>query len=417
MRSVHKTEIAIIGAGPAGLAAAVAAAQRGRDVVCIERDDRPGGILSQCIHDGFGLFRYRKALTGPEYAAREIERCELLGIPILCDRYVHSIERTEDGFSLKTIGHGTLQRIECRALILAMGCRERAAGALSIPGTRPAGIYSAGTAQRLMNLQNTRVGSRFVIIGSGDIGLIMARRLTLEGSRVEAVVEIQPYPGGLERNIRQCLEDYSIPLLLDTSIVRITGEKRVESIIVAPRTADGLPDIARVREIPCDSILFSVGLIPENELSREAGCRIDPNTFGPIVDSDLMTSVPGIFACGNVLQVHDIADHVSQEAAYAGNRAADWCAGHTPSSSLRIDPGMGIRCCVPQLLIPGRDQHISLRVSEPMRRGKVSLLDENEREIISWEREYLTPSELLTLTLKAGKTPEQGLLEVRCERT
>ena len=314
-------DIVIVGGGPAGLAAALAARENGvADILILEREDRLGGILNQCIHNGFGLHTFQEELTGPEYAARYIEKVEELQIPyklqtmvlnIMPDKRVAAMNR-EDG----------LFEVQAKAVILAMGCRERPRGALNIPGFRPAGIYTAGTAQRLVNIEGFLPGRKIVILGSGDIGLIMARRLTLEGARVQAVVEILPKSGGLQRNIAQCLEDFDIPLLLRHTVVDIKGRERVSGVIVSAVDEQGKPIPGTGQEYDCDTLLLSVGLIPENELTRELGARMDPATHGPVVNEKLETTIPGVFACGNVLHVHGLVDSVSEEAAEAGKNAA-----------------------------------------------------------------------------------------------
>ena len=313
-------DIVIVGGGPAGLAAALAARENGvADILILEREDQLGGILNQCIHNGFGLHTFQEELTGPEYAARYIEKVEELQIPyklqtmvlnIMPDKRVAAMNR-EDG----------LFEVQAKAVILAMGCRERPRGALNIPGFRPAGIYTAGTAQRLVNIEGFLPGRKIVILGSGDIGLIMARRLTLEGARVQAVVEILPKSGGLQRNIVQCLEDFDIPLLLRHTVVDIKGRERVSSVTVSAVDEQGKPIPGTGQEYDCDTLLLSVGLIPENELTRELGARMDPATHGPVVNEKLETTIPGVFACGNVLHVHGLVDSVSEEAAEAGKNA------------------------------------------------------------------------------------------------
>ncbi len=318
-------DVAVIGGGPAGLAAALSAKKSGANsVLVIERDNRLGGILNQCIHSGFGLHRFKAELTGPEYAQRYIDLTKDSGIEFMLNTIVLDVNKDR---VLKCASSDGLKFIEAKSIIFAMGCRERSRGAMNIPGYRPAGIYSAGTAQRLMNIEGLMPARKAVIVGSGDIGLIMARRLSLEGAKVEACVEIMPYSGGLKRNIVQCLDDYGIPLLLSHTITKIYGKKRVEGVDISKVDANMniIPDTER--HIDCDTLLFSVGLIPENELSRNLGLSIDSRTKGPFVDKNLMTEVPGIFACGNVLHVHDLADNVSLEAERAGKAAAEYALG------------------------------------------------------------------------------------------
>ena len=340
-------ELVIIGGGPAGLAAAVAARKAGiQDVLILERDNELGGILNQCIHNGFGLHTFKEELTGPEYAGRFIEQVKELEIPyklntmvmdLAADKTVTAMNR-EDG----------LFQLHPKAVILAMGCRERPRGALGIPGYRPAGIYTAGTAQRLVNMEGFMPGRKVVILGSGDIGLIMARRMTLEGAEVKVVAELMPYSGGLKRNIVQCLDDFGIPLKLSHTVVDIKGKKRVEGITLA-KVANGKPIPGTEEFYECDTLLLSCGLIPENELSRSADVALSPLTNGPLVGEDLQTNIPGIFAAGNVLHVHDLVDHVSNESFKAGKAAADYVQGKEHTGRLiAVKDGAGVRGAVPQ---------------------------------------------------------------------
>ena len=328
-------DVAIIGGGPAGLAAALSAKESGaKSVLVIERDNRLGGILNQCIHSGFGLHRFKSELTGPEYAQKYIDLTKDKGIEFMLNTIVLDVNKDR---VIKCACEDGLKFIEAKAVVFAMGCRERSRGAMNIPGFRPAGIYSAGTAQRLMNIEGLMPAKKAVIVGSGDIGLIMARRLSLEGAKVEACVEIMPYSGGLKRNIVQCLDDYGIPLLLSHTITKIYGKKRVEGVDIAKvdENMNVIPDTER--HIDCDTLLFSVGLIPENELSKNLGLNIDPRTKGPFVDANLMTEAPGVFACGNVLHVHDLADNVSLEAERAGKAAAEYALNQNESSWVQAD--------------------------------------------------------------------------------
>ena len=324
--------IVIIGGGPAGLAAAISAAEQGeKDILILERDRELGGILNQCIHNGFGLHTFQEELTGPEYAARYIEKVERMGIPYLTDTMVLDLS-PEKVVTAVSPTEGIFQ-IQAQAVILAMGCRERPRGALNLPGYRPAGIYTAGTAQRLVNVEGRMPGREVVILGSGDIGLIMARRMTLEGAKVKVVAELMPYSGGLKRNIVQCLEDFGIPLKLSHTVVAIHGKERLTGVTLAQVDHDGRPVPGTEEEYSCDTLLLSVGLIPENELSKNAGVALSSATSGPVVDESFQTSVNGIFACGNVLHVHDLVDFVSEEAANAGRRAAEYARETSEESS------------------------------------------------------------------------------------
>ena len=342
-------DLVVIGAGPAGMAAAIAAAAAGtRSIVLIERNNELGGILQQCIHNGFGLRYFKEELTGPEYAQRFIDLVnQFPQITVKTETMVIEITSAK-----QVIAIGAKDGLVCyqaKAVILAMGSRERPRGTINIPGTRPAGIYTAGTVQRLMNIEGYLPGEQAVILGSGDIGLIMARRLTLEGVKVLAVVELMPYSSGLTRNVVQCLHDYNIPLLLHHTVVDIIGDKRVEAVKVAPVGDDLRPIMNQVVMMACDMLVLSVGLIPENELSIMAGLEIDPATSGPLVGFDYHSSVPGIFACGNVVHIHDLADDVSEESKVAGQAGADYIAGKaTNRSALVLEPGRNIRSVSPE---------------------------------------------------------------------
>ena len=343
------TDVLVIGGGPAGLAAALAASANGAKVTVLERDSDLGGILQQCIHNGFGLHYFGEELTGPEYAQRFIDRLHNSGIEVLCDTMV--IDLTAERQVTAVSAERGLLHFTAGAVVLAMGCRERTRGALNIPGFRPAGIYTAGSAQRLVNMQGALPGREVVVLGSGDIGLIMARRLTWEGAKVKLVCELMPYSSGLARNVAQCLVDNDIPLKFSHTVVRIHGKERVEGVTVAAVNERLQPIKSTEEYIPCDTLLLSVGLIPENELSLMAGVPMDPVTGGAIVDQHRQTGVPGVFACGNVLQVHDLVDNVSREAEIAGAAAARYAQGGEAAAEprwLAVTPGDGVRYVVPQ---------------------------------------------------------------------
>ncbi len=353
------TKIAIIGGGPAGLAAAVSAYDAGvKDLLILERDDKLGGILNQCIHNGFGLHTFKEELTGPEYADRFIEKVRERGIESLLKTIVVDISKETDGLVVTAMSaEKGMFEIHAQSVILAMGCRERPRGALNTPGYRPAGIYSAGTAQRYVNIEGKMPGKEVVILGSGDIGLIMARRMTLEGAHVKAVAELMPYSGGLKRNIVQCLDDFGIPLKLSTTVTDIKGKDRVESVTLSKVDEKNQPIPGTEEEIPCDTLLLSCGLLPENELSGMLGVELSPVTGGATVDESLETSVPGVFACGNVLHVHDLVDYVSGEASEAGKHAAEYVLKSTPGNTeapIRLETGNGVRYTVPSFVRPSR---------------------------------------------------------------
>lgn len=406
---MRTTDIVIIGGGPAGLAAALAAREAGvTDLLILERGNELGGILNQCIHSGFGLHTFREELTGPEYAARYMDRVLAENIPfrlgamavrVTADRRVTYISREEG-----------LETVQARAVVLAMGCRERSRGALSIPGARPAGIYTAGAAQRLMNIDGYRVGREAVILGSGDIGLIMARRLTLEGARVRLVAELMPYSGGLKRNIVQCLDDFGIPLKLSHTVVDIHGRDRVEAVTVAAVDSQRRPIPGTEERIPCDTLLLSVGLVPENELTREAGAAMCAATGGPVVSDRLETDLPGIFACGNVLHVHDLVDYVSQEAALAGESAAAFVrsGGGETGRRVRVAAGNGVRYTVPQFIGPDRMAEaavVRFRVTDVFRDACVRLSLDG-RELARRKKRVLAPGEMEQMTVTRSDLAE-----------
>ena len=398
---MERHDLVIIGGGPAGMAAAVAAYDAGcTDVVILEREPDIGGILRQCIHAGFGLHKLGRELTGPEYA--DVYRQKVLerGIKVYYETTVTALTPEK---RLTAQSRKGILKLEAGAVILAMGCRERSRGALNIPGDRPAGVYSAGTAQKLLNCEGYQVGREVVILGSGDIGLIMARRLTLEGAKVKAVCELLPYSGGLTRNIVQCLEDFEIPLYLSTTVCEIHGKKRVEGVTVAQVDAQRRPIPETKRYIPCDTLLLSVGLIPENELTRAAGIPIDPVTNGALVDEACQTQIAGIFACGNVLQVHDLVDYVSGEAERAGLGAAAYLAGRAGrGTSVAVRPGFGVRYVLPQHVHTDAQEDVSLflRVTQPF--GAVRYTVKSGDTVLATAGRFrAAPGEMEKLTVKA----------------
>ena len=394
-------DLVIVGGGPAGMAAAVAAYDAGcTDVVILDREPALGGILMQCIHNGFGLHKLGRELTGPEYAAVYEEKVKERNIQVYYEATVTAV--TPDRIVTAQSREGIL-KFQAKAVILAMGCRERSRGALNICGSRPAGVYSAGTAQKLVNCMGYHVGKRVVILGSGDIGLIMARRMSYEGAKVEAVCEVMPYSGGLTRNIVQCLEDFGIPLYLSTTVVQIHGEKRLEGVTIAQVDARRQVIEQTKRYIPCDTLLLSVGLIPENELTRAAGIPIDPITNGALVDENCQTQVPGIFACGNVLQVHDLVDYVSEEAERAGIGAARFVReGEKTASSIATKPGYGVRYVLPQTVsATDKDVSLFLRVTQPF--GKVKFTVKSGEKVLAIAKKLkAAPGEMEKITVKAA---------------
>ena len=395
-------DILVIGAGPAGLAAAIAAREDGIDsLLVLEREHNPGGILRQCIHNGFGLHRFKEELTGPEYAQRDIDRARELGIDIQTDTTVLSVDGQTHTVTCVSRAHG-VEVITAKAIILAMGCRERPRGALGTPGTRCAGIYSAGTAQKFVNLEGYMPGKRVVILGSGDIGLIMARRMTLQGAKVLACVELMPFSSGLNRNIVQCLNDYDIPLYLSHTVIDIKGRERLTGVTVARVDENRRPIPGSEIEFDCDTLLLSVGLIPENELSEGAGVKLSPLTSGAEVDDVLQTSVPGIFACGNVLHVHDLVDHVSNESFRAGHAAAayvrDQLAG---GEAIPVRDGDGVRGAVPQRIRKGAAQEVDLMFRPSgVFRGATCVVTCGEREIARKKAPIFTPGEMVVVKLR-----------------
>ena len=399
---MKNTDLVILGGGPAGLAAALAAREAGvQDILILERDAELGGILNQCIHNGFGLHTFKEELTGPEYAARFADKVKAQGIPyklntmvmdLSADKVVTAMNRTDGLF-----------QVQAKAVVLAMGCRERPRGALNIPGTRPAGIFTAGTAQRLVNMEGYLPGRRVVILGSGDIGLIMARRMTLEGAKVLCVAELMPYSGGLKRNIVQCLNDFDIPLKLSHTVVDIEGKQRVTGVTIA-EVKNGKPVPGTEEHFDCDTLLLSCGLLPENELSRTAGVALSPITGGPQVDESLQTSIPGVFAAGNVLHVHDLVDYVSEEAAAAGTSAAAYIlqgAGEA-GRALPVVAQNGVRYTVPVTVHPQATETLTLRMRvDNVYKGKALAVYAGDACLWRRKRPVMAPGEMETVVLKA----------------